>query len=149
MILVMQMTRLLRLDVIDRGMLPDSTIIASHPIPAPSAVDSPNDARRIRAAISSILLTASEEGDSLLSQTEVLEKLEGLPLQREMMIGSDWIDANIGSMGEVIEKMDLLVDPKSEKKIAALQLKRISKEKEDYLRTILIARQTENHFTKG
>lgn len=127
------------IEVIDRGMMPESTIVANHPVPAPSTVDSPNDVRRIRAAISGILLTASEEGDSLLSQAEVLEKLTELPLQCEMMVGSDWIDANINSMGEVIEKMDLLVDQKSERKIAALQLKNF-KEKEDYLRTTLIAR---------
>src|SRR5690242_1919573 len=48
--------------VIERGLLPDDTIAARHPVPSPSAVGSPNDARRIRAALVAVLRTATEEG---------------------------------------------------------------------------------------
>src|SRR5690606_26036351 len=46
--------------LVDRGLLPDATIAAKHPVPAPSSVDSPNDPRRLRAALVEILRKASE-----------------------------------------------------------------------------------------
>ena len=58
--------------MIDRGLLPDSTLAAKHPVPSPSTVLSPNDPRRLRAAIVSVLRRASENGDSLLSLAETL-----------------------------------------------------------------------------
>jgi ATP-dependent exoDNAse (exonuclease V) alpha subunit len=127
------------LGAIDRGLMPESTIVANHPVPKPSFVGSPNDPRRVRSALASVLQYAATQGDSLLSQVESLEKLEELPLAQELMIGDDWIEANQDALVGVIENLKVFVDPKEDKKIPALQLKPY-KDREDYLRKILNAR---------
>ena len=66
---------------IDRGLLPDATIAAKHPVPAPSKVGSPNDARRLRAALVAVLREASENGDALLSVPEALQRVGSLDLR--------------------------------------------------------------------
>lgn len=124
---------------IDRGLMPDSTIAAQHPVPEPSFVGSPNDPRRIRASLASVLQYAATQGDALLSQTEALEKLEALPLARELMLSQDWLNTNQDTLTGVIESASLLVDPQNDTHISALQLTEYQ-EREDYLRKILSAR---------
>src|SRR5262245_58580030 len=51
---------------IDRGLLSDDTIASRHPVPAPSNVGSPNDPRRLRAGLVSVLRAAAVSGDTLL-----------------------------------------------------------------------------------
>ena len=125
--------------VIDRGLMPDSTISVKHPVPDPSNISSPIDPRRVRAAISSILQYAATQGDVLLSKKEVLQRLEDLNLTREIPIGEDWIKTNTDTLSEVIESIDVLVGINDNVEISAFQLKEY-KEREDYLRKIFIAR---------
>lgn len=125
--------------VIDRGLMSVSTVAVKHPIPEPSNVSSPIDARRVRAAISSILQYAATQGDALLSQKEVLQKLEELNLTRDIPIGKDWVNSNIETLSEVIENLQVLANPQEDIEIPALQLKEY-KDREDYLRKIFIAR---------
>jgi len=67
------------LGTVDRGLLPDATVAARHPVPAPSAVGAQLDARRVRAAIVAALRAAAATGDSLLSVTEMIERLPKVP----------------------------------------------------------------------
>ena len=99
--------------LVDRGLLPDPTIAARHPVPPPATVASTQDERRVRAAIVSLLRTASEQGDSLLSLTEVLERLETMDLAREIVVGTDWVRANAEAMSGVVEVFDLSEDEAS------------------------------------
>src|SRR5262249_8145344 len=64
----------------DRGLLPDDTIASRHPVPAPSNVGSPNDPRRLRAGLVSVLRAAAISGDTLLSAAEAIERVAGLEL---------------------------------------------------------------------
>lgn len=121
--------------VIDRGLLPDSTIAINFPVPEPSRVESGTDARRVRAVLVSVLRAASLQGDALLSVSEVLERLERLPLARPCNIGMDWISANREFLSGVVELVSVAIDANGES-IAALQLSDI-KWQEDYLRKIL------------
>ena len=52
------------LGMVDRGLMPDATIAAAHPVPAPSNVGSPLDWRRARAALVTVLRTAGELANS-------------------------------------------------------------------------------------
>jgi len=56
------------ISVTDRGLLPDATIAAQHPVPEPSAVASWLDPRRLRAALVSVLKAAATNGDALLAE---------------------------------------------------------------------------------
>lgn len=93
--------------VVDRGLLPDATVAARHPVPPPATVASTHDERRVRAAIVSLLRVASDEGDSLLSLTEVLERLQKMDLAREIGIGTDWVRANAEAMAGVVEVFEM------------------------------------------
>lgn len=120
--------------LIDRGLLPDATIAAKHPVPEPSKVGSPNDARRLRAALVTVLREASENGDALLSVPEALQRVGSLDLIHPCVIGSDWPNTNRSTLSGVIELVDIAgTDATS---IAALQLTEL-KGREDGLRLVL------------
>lgn len=124
---------------IDRGLLPDPTIAARHPVPTLSAVGSQLDARRVRAALTAVLRTAADNGDSLLSVDEAVEGLKTLDLAHPCTPSIDWIDANKAALEGSVELLRLIVDPKTVKTIPALQLKEFE-DREDRLRKILQSR---------
>lgn len=120
--------------LIDRGLLPDATIAANHPVPEPSKVGSPNDARRLRAALVAVLREASENGDALLSVSEALQRVGSLDLVHPCVIGSDWPSTNRSMLSGVIELVD--VAGTGATSTAALQLMEL-KGREDRLRSVL------------
>lgn len=125
--------------VLDRALLPEPTIAARHPVPEPSAVGSPNDARRVRAALVTVLRRAADDGDALLSVPESLQRVARLDLGRECTVGYDWVTGHAEAMSDVIELIE--VPPQSEgmSQPPALQLTALRR-REDRLRTILSRR---------
>ncbi len=120
--------------LIDRGLLPDATVAAKHPVPEPSKVGSPNDARRLRAALVAVLRESSENGDALLSVSEALQRVGSLDLVHPCVIGSDWPSTNRSVLSGVIELVD--VAGTGATSTAALQLTEL-KGREDRLRSVL------------
>lgn len=120
--------------IIDRGLLPDSTISAKHPVPAPSGVGSHNDVRRLRAVLVAVLREASDNGDALLSVSEALQRAAKLDLAHPCIIGSDWPSANRQSLEGIIELIDVM--GVGGKGTAALQLSDL-KIRENRLRSLL------------
>lgn len=127
------------LEVVDRGLLPDDTIASQHPVPRPSAVGSPNDPRRIRATLVTVLRQAAEQGDALLSAAEASQRIEGLNLDHPVTVGSDWLVANNSFLSEAVREIEVLTGTQAEASVTALQLVEL-KGREDYLRKILSAR---------
>ncbi|MCA9628449.1 MAG: hypothetical protein KC766_12315, partial [Myxococcales bacterium] len=119
---------------IDRGLLPDATIAAKHPVPEPSRVGSSNDARRLRAALVAVLRRASEDGDALLSVSEALQRVGSLDLAHPCVIGSDWPSTNRSTLASVVELIDMPAADGAP--TAALQLTEL-KGREDRLRSVL------------
>jgi AAA domain/UvrD-like helicase C-terminal domain len=93
--------------LVDRGLMPDSTIGAKHPVPRPSAVEAPLDPRRVRGAIVNVLRLASEEGDALLSQHEALTRLGRLDLAHPCVVTTDWLSGNGAYLSEEVESLTL------------------------------------------
>ena len=120
--------------LIDRGVLPDATIAAKHPVPAPSKLGSPNDARRLRAALVAVLREASKNGDALLSVPEALQRVGSLDLAHPCVIGSDWPSTNGSTLSGVIELVE--VASTGGTPTPALQLTEL-KGREDRLRSVL------------
>ena len=135
-----QNDRPVNVGMLDRGLMPDSTIAAKHPVPSPSCVQSALDKRRVRAMLVTVLKSAAEEGDALLSVSEVLERIPKLDLSQPCNIGFDWLNANRSFLSEVVEIIQIIGKVgETEKQITALQLSEF-KRQEDQLRKILRAR---------
>jgi ATP-dependent exoDNAse (exonuclease V) alpha subunit len=125
--------------VIDRGMLPEDTIKARHPLPENCEIESTGDPRRIRAALVSVLRNAAVDGDSLLSIKEVMQRVEQLDLAAACPATSDWIYSNKDTLGGVIELLEIQSNEPGGKNTTSLQLTEI-KEREKYLARILKTR---------
>jgi ATP-dependent exoDNAse (exonuclease V) alpha subunit len=126
----------LSVGTVDRGLLPDPTISARHPLAPPSRVESPSDPRRLRAALVTVLRGAAEDGDSLLSVDEALESATQLDLARPLEIGVDWLPGQGDELSEVIDQLDVTAD---EKVMSGVQLIELA-DREQNLAKILKAR---------
>ena len=124
---------------IDRGLLPDSSIAAKHPVPAPSFIGSTGAARRIRAAIVAVLREASEDGDSLLGTSEALQRVANLNLPHPCIVGSDWPVTNQAAVDGVVDLVDVPGSDSEHQPISALQLTELNV-RERRLRSILSKR---------
>ena len=125
--------------IIDRGLFPDSTIAAKHPVPAPSSIGSPGDARRVRAAIVAVLREGAEDGDSLLSTSEALQRVTNLDLAHPCIIGSDWPTTHQSTLAGVVDLVDVPSGESQYQPISALQLTEL-KTREKMLRSVLSKR---------
>ena len=129
--------------IIDRGLLPEASIAAKHPVPEPSAINGNLDQRRVRSVIVTVLREAAENGDTFLSQREVLERIPKVNLAHPCEITSDWINGNIKDFAGVVERLKTVIESTDEKleakEIPALQLTNL-RTQEDYLRKVLPAR---------
>lgn len=125
--------------MVDRGLLPESTLAVAHPVPAPSAVSSTNDPRRLRAALVTVLRQAADSGDALLSTSEALQRIAKLDLAHPCVIGSDWPSANKAILDGVIELVEVANRDSAEPVISAVQLTEL-KLREDRLRSVLSRR---------
>jgi hypothetical protein len=124
--------------LLDRGLLPDPFILLNHPLRAPSAVESPLDPRRVRAALVSVLRNAAERGDALLAANEALDRVEGLDLARECAVPVDWLSGHANELTGVVEQFGVPSEDESGE-LAVVQLSEL-KRCEQELATILLAR---------
>jgi hypothetical protein len=128
------------LEVIDRGMLPDSTIAAKHPMPEPSRVESVHDPRRVRAALVTVLRRASSNGDTLLSDGEAVQRIEDLKLARPLTMPPGWLASHADELSEDARVFDIPADPSGRRPaFAAVQLRALW-DSESALRKVLTAR---------
>ncbi len=123
------------LGVVDRGLLPESTIAAAHPVPEPSNVGSPLDARRVRGAICTVLRDASVQGDTLLSVPEALVLMGKLNLPDPLVITTDWLSGNVAAIEEEVQVISIEPGVDS-KRVECLQLREL-KERETKLASLL------------
>ena len=125
--------------VIDRGLLPDTTVAAKHPVPKPSAVGSALDLRRVRAALVTVLRRAAETGDSLLSEGEALTRLSTLDLSHPCVIPADWLAGNAVRLEEEISLLSVRTGESGDRTVACLQLREV-KAREEKLSSLLSKR---------
>ena len=63
------------INAVDRGMLPATSVRAKFPVPEPSRIDTPVDARRLRALSIRQLEEAAERGDTLVPRESIISAL--------------------------------------------------------------------------
>jgi ATP-dependent exoDNAse (exonuclease V) alpha subunit len=134
--------------VVDRGLLPDSTVATRHPVPAPSSVGSPLDWRRVRSALVTVLRRASDGGDALLSQVEALTKLGALDLAHPCVVPADWLEGNSKSLAEEIRLLTLQTGESRETPVPCLQLAELQ-DREERLSSILSKRASKELASLG
>ena len=110
------------LGVVDRGLMPESTVASEHPVPKPSAVGSVLDQRRVRAAFVSVLRRASDNGDALLSESEACTSLSKLDLPHPCLVPADWLASSTAFLEPEIKRFELVKDPEEASSMACLQL---------------------------
>ena len=124
---------------IDRGLLPDEIAGGNDPIREPSRVDSPNDPRRVRCALVSVLRKSAEHGDSLLSLFESQNKLENIDTSYPIQVTTDWLRGHGAFVSQRVEYKVLSPSGREENSVEILQLTELTK-REKRLRKILNAR---------
>lgn len=125
---------------VDRGLMPDPTIVAKNPVSVRSAVSSPNDPRRLQAALVLVLRNSAQDGDSLLSVREALQRVEKLDLGQTCMITEPWIRGNAQRLKGIIDILDAQVDVNgTTKAIPSIQLTELGAREKD-VRQILSGR---------
>lgn len=78
---------------IDRAIFPVETVREAYPLEAPSLLKNENDIRRIRALVTYALHMSAEEGNTILPESMLVDKLQSIPLQPECGITADHLCA--------------------------------------------------------
>jgi len=124
---------------VERGVMPDDIVAAAHPVELPSRIESPMDPRRIRAALVSVLRTAADGGDSLLSVTDVSMGLGKLDMTHPCLMPADWLTGNVAGLVPEIELLNIKLDPEGTAVLACVQLSELT-QREQRLAKLLSAR---------
>ncbi len=133
---------------IDRGLLPDEVSGANDPVPEPSRVDSPNDPRRVRCALVSVLRRAANDGDSLLSLAECQNRLERFDTKNPIQVTTDWLRGHGPFVSTRVDFRVLSPDGNERNDVETLQLTELA-HREERLRKVLNARALKVEATLG
>ena len=88
---------------------PDATVAAACPVPGLGRRASSNDARRVRAALVTVLRRAADSGDALLGETEAVDHVSN-STWTDLSPSYDWMAGN-GPPGWRSRPTHLLADP--------------------------------------
>jgi len=125
--------------VIDRGLLPDPTVAVACPVERPAAVSSPNDGRRVRAALVAVLRRAADDGDALLAESDALDRLGALDLERPITADHDWLAGNGAALDGEIDRLSVRVNAGMGEGTQCIQLHDLGG-REERLRSLLLKR---------
>ena len=92
---------------VDRGVFPDEVIREKHPLPAPTALDSGTDARRVRAFTVKVLEDAADDGNTLLPQNQVVLGIRALTLQPPCDVDADLMNVAKDDFGDAIGELSM------------------------------------------
>lgn len=76
-------------NTVDRGVFPAEKIRAQFPIPVPARVDDQLDERRVRALVVEQLERAAQQGDSLVAQSTLIQRVRDEPLDPPCPLSED------------------------------------------------------------
>ncbi len=94
--------------VVDRGLVPDESIRKQFPVPEPSRIDDPADARRVRALVVDLLEEAAGQGHTLLPRSWVIRRARERALQPPCPLGENVLDAAEESFEPVVARVATL-----------------------------------------
>lgn len=94
--------------VIDRGLYPPAGAALGLPMPRPSAMTEPQDWRRVRALLVSVLEEAADLGHTLLPQDQVVMQVREMPVEPPCPIDGDDLEVIADELGPAICPASLL-----------------------------------------
>lgn len=128
------------MEVIDRGLFPYDVVAMRNPPPTPVPFEDRNDIRRIRGALVTILRTAREAGDTLLSTDDAIGRLRKLPIAHPPRdVGMDWLAAYHDQLADVVAAFDTASGGPENRLVSVVQLAEL-REREKFVRKVLQAR---------
>lgn len=92
---------------VDRGVFPEAVVRKKHPLPEPSAVDSGNDKRRIRALAVHHLERAADEGHTLQRRKDIILAIRDLDIEPICEVDGDMMDVVESSLSPAIVQTQL------------------------------------------
>lgn len=95
---------------IDRGVFPSAIVAEKHPLPAPSALSGPLDARRIRALTVEQLEVAATSGHTLMPRESIVTAIREAKLEPPCPVYGDVFDAMNGEMTPEVVAVSLKDD---------------------------------------
>lgn len=123
---------------IDRGVLPDKEIAGEFPLEAPTRLETPQDWRRARAALRSVLKRAADKGDTLLKADEAVARVAAMRLSLPLQLGPEWIEGHQSELADSIKVLTVARGALNEQ-ILAVQLGDMNRY-EATVRSVLSAR---------
>ena len=90
---------------VDRGLFPDDAIRKQYPVPEPSRIEDPADARRIRALVVDVLEKAASEGHTLLPRSWIIRRARERSLQPPCPLGENVLAAYEDSFDPVVVRV--------------------------------------------
>ena len=97
----------IKLLTVDRGIFPEDSVRLQHPLPKPSALESPADLRRVRAFCVETLEKAASQGHALLPKGNVIEAISNLPIRPRCPVTGDMLAARAKNMAPEIVPVSL------------------------------------------
>src|SRR5690606_25243894 len=95
------------LALIDRGVFAKESVLSRFPLPGPSPVGEPDDARRVRAVAMDVLeRCAREEGSTLLPKQELISRVRAAPVDPKCALTTDLFDFSEAFLGEELTKSE-------------------------------------------
>lgn len=87
---------------IDQGTFPEKVVAKAHPIPEPSQMSGPVDARRMRAATAAVLEEAADDGHTLLSREEIIAQLKEFNLSPALPATEDQYEIHREKLAPIV-----------------------------------------------
>lgn len=90
---------------VDRGLFPDAALQADFPVAEPSRVEDPADPRRVRALVTDVLESASDEGHTLLPRGWLIQRARDKALQPPCPLGENVLEAYEDGFAPVVSRV--------------------------------------------
>lgn len=91
---------------VDRGAFPDEAIRNKFPIPEPTHIDDPADARRVRALAIDVLEEAGREGHALLPESWLIQRARERNLHPPCPLGENVLEASRDFLASLVKTVE-------------------------------------------
>lgn len=92
---------------VDRGVFPEKIVRQSHPLPEPSCLDGPTDARRVRALTVQILEREAFSGNTLLPQSKVIDSVRSFNLRPDCPVDQDLYNVIEPALDPIVSRIEM------------------------------------------